>query len=154
MVSRRHMHGYFSVSPVWQILKMSGEGVWSHPTFCPTRESKGQCLPNRCPVISLISAGHFTVKCPARIKNGWWKTGGGSNEFHILCLPLGFVKPSEYRTTLCTIDLCCAPPTSVMHHDLCPWDVGVAPDIFFNGSQGTCKKQTLFVCVYVAEAPK
>ncbi len=24
--------------------------------------------------------------------------------------------PSEYRTTLCTIDLCCAPPTCVVHH--------------------------------------
>ena len=62
--------------------------------------------------------------------------------------------PSEHRILfmmLCTIDLCCEPPTCVVHHrhtgDLCPWEVGVAPDIFhfLIGHKEHAEKRTLFV---------
>ena len=64
----------------------------------------------------------------------------------------------EYRTTLCTTDLHCAPPfhqpalcTMVHKRDLCPSD-GLPPTFFifyaFDGSQATCPKWTLFVRIW------
>ena len=49
--------------------KLSGEGVWSCRTKCPVSTNQGQC-----PAKSFIFAGHFTVKCPARIQDVQWKT--------------------------------------------------------------------------------
>ncbi len=53
---------------------MTSEGVWSYWTFCPARVNQGQCSTNRCPAKSLMFAGYFTGKCPARIQNVWQRT--------------------------------------------------------------------------------
>ncbi len=59
------------------------------------------------------------------------------HRFPSVCLGLWGLRcapPRGYRTMLCTTDLRCAPPGSVVHHGaqggLCPSEVGVAPDIF------------------------
>ena len=65
---------------VRRILKMSGEGFWSCGTKCLARVNQGQCMANKCQAKSLIFAGQFTVKCPARIQNVWRRTGCSSDK--------------------------------------------------------------------------
>ena len=60
--------------------KMSGEEVWSCRTKSPASIKQGQCPANRCPAKSLIIAGHFTVKCPSRLKNVQQRTAGSSDK--------------------------------------------------------------------------
>ncbi len=103
---------------VRRILKMSGKGVWSRWTFCPARAFQGQYLTNRCPAISLIFAGHFTAKCPARIQNVQRRTWGSSDKMsseaqmnfaYSDTASTKFQRPKKWEQTILYIVVCHSP---------------------------------------------